>query len=610
MHRLVACRSRRSVSSAGASNARIFIVLAVACVATALGAPVQALGATTFQFAAKADYSTATKPVSVATGDLNGDGKRDLVVANEESNSVSVLLGNGDGTLKPKVDYAAGTAPASVALADVNGDKKPDLVVANRGAGTVSVLLGKGDGTFESGVEYATGAKPVSVATGDLNGDGKQDVVAANEESNSVSVLLGNGDGTFASKHDFATGTAPRAVALGDLNADGKQDIAVANLGSNSASILLGKGDGSFTSKQDFPTGTAPQASVLGDLNGDGKPDIATANATASTVSVLLNSSVPALEASPSLLSFPSQLFATKSAPQKVTVTNTGSAPLSISSVIVTGNFAASGCSGASLSPGASCSISVTFSPKGYGALKGEAAIATNAGSKAIKLTGTGLPPVPLVATGAVGEIAGTYATLTGTVVSQGPGSFYFEYGATKSYGSVTPTLPLSSSANAQQLAATLSLPPGASYHYRMVASNLAATINGTDQVFTIAPESPLLKLLKHGRLSSVLRHGLRLRVSGTSPGVITVKLRVDAQTARAAHLIPARSKRKTKVTVGSIRVTVAANRWKTVTVKFGKGAKHNLAALGRVKLTIVGTPLTFTGSAGSPTSIAASIRR
>jgi hypothetical protein len=233
-----------------------------------------------------------------------------------------------------------------------------------------------------------------------------------------------------------------------------------------------------------------------------------------------------------------------------------------------------------------------------------------NAGSKAIKLTGTGLPPAPRVTTGSVGEIAGTYVTFTGTVVSQGPGSFYFQYGTTRSYGSVTPTLPLSSSTGAQMLAATLSLAPGATYQYRLVASNLAATVYGVDQVFTIAPESPLLRLLKHGRLASVLQHGIRLRVSATSPATINLKLRVDAQTARAAHLISARNKRKTKVTVGAIRISVAANRWKTVTIKFGAAAKRDLIALGRLKLTISARGSTLNGVAGSPTNLTASIRR
>src|SRR5262249_40646042 len=203
-------------------------------------------------------------------------------------------------------------------------------------------------------------------------------------------------------------------------------------------------------------TGEGPVALALPDLGGDGKPDIVTANETESKVSVLLNSSVPALGVSPSSLAFPNQLFGTKSAAQKVTVTNSGSAALTISPPTVTGNFAASGCSGSPLvlAAGASCSLSVTFSPKGYGSLKGEVTIATNAGNKVIKLSGTGMPPAASVTTSPVGEIAGTYVTLNGTVISQGPGSFYFQYGTSPAYGETTPTLPLGSSSSAQLLAA------------------------------------------------------------------------------------------------------------------------------------------------------------
>jgi len=294
-------------------------------------------------------------------------------------------------------------------------------------------------------------------------------------------------------------------------------------------------------------------------------------------------------------------------------VTNSGSASLSISPPTVTGNFAASGCAGlpeGGLRAGASCSLSVTFSPKGYGSLKGEVTIATNAGNKVIKLSGTGLPPPASVTTGPVGEIAGTYVTLSGTVISQGPGTFYFQYGTGSAYGQATPTLPLGSSTSAQLLAATLSLSPGTTYHYRLVASNLAGTVYGADRLFTVPPEAPTIKLLRHGRLAALLRRGLRARVSDTSPAIIRVKVLVDARTARAARLIPAHSRRGAKVTVGSARVTVAANHGKTVTVKFGSAAKRKLAKLGRLKLTLTATPSTLNGVAGEATSVTTTVAR
>src|SRR5439155_808712 len=164
----------------------------------------------TFQPAA--NYAVGMAPVSVAVADFNGDGKLDLVVANDDvwdvsnltyTNGISVLLGNGDGKFQPAVSVGAGTSPRSVAVGDLNNDGKPDLVVANFISGDVSVLLGKGDGTFQAAVNYVAGIYPVSVVVSDFNGDGRPDLVVANEESDNVSVMLGKGDGTFQSAVNY-----------------------------------------------------------------------------------------------------------------------------------------------------------------------------------------------------------------------------------------------------------------------------------------------------------------------------------------------------------------------------------------------------------------------
>jgi hypothetical protein len=128
----------------------------------------------------------------VAIGDLDGDGTPDLAVANFFSNSVSVLLGNGDGTFQPRQNFATGVGPESVAIGDLDGDGTPDLATANSNfsASSVSVLLGNGDGTFQTRQDFATGLRPASVAIGDLDGDGTPDLAVANSNSNSVSVLL------------------------------------------------------------------------------------------------------------------------------------------------------------------------------------------------------------------------------------------------------------------------------------------------------------------------------------------------------------------------------------------------------------------------------------
>ena len=242
-----------------------------------------------FTVGVKLDFATGTNPRSVAIGDLNGDGKPDLVVANYVS-TVSVLLGDGAGGFGAKTDFATGPGPISVAIGDLNGDGKPDLVVANTTSNTVSVLLGNGAGGFGAKTDFATGSVPYSVAIGDLNGDGKPDLAVAND-SKTVSVLLGDGAGGFGARTDLATGGNPLSVAIGDLNGDGKLDLAVADFGSNTVLVLLGNGAGGFGAVSGFATGSGPYSVAIGDLNGDGKLDLAVANTFSNTVSVLLNTS-------------------------------------------------------------------------------------------------------------------------------------------------------------------------------------------------------------------------------------------------------------------------------------------------------------------------------
>jgi len=179
--------------------------------------------------------------------------------------------------------------PISVAVGDVNGDERPDLAVANSGGNTVSVLLGNGDGTFQSALTLTAGSYPDSVAVGDVNGDGRPDLVVANYYSNDVLVLLGNGDGTFQPALSFDAGTNPHSVAVRDVNGDGRPDLAVANAGSNNVSVLMSYGDGTFQPALSFGAGTYPISVAVGDFNGDGRPDLATANYNSNDVSVLIN---------------------------------------------------------------------------------------------------------------------------------------------------------------------------------------------------------------------------------------------------------------------------------------------------------------------------------
>ena len=245
----------------------------------------------TFQNAVNS--AVGTNPQSVTVGDFNGDGFLDLAVANSGSNSVSVLLGNGDGTFQTAVNYALGTntSPSSVTVGDFNGDGILDLAVADFGTNTVSVLLGKGDGTFEAAVNYAVDVNPISVTAADFNGDGKLDLAVANNGGNGyVSVLLGNGDGTFKKAVNYAAGSTLYTLAAGDLNGDGKMDLVVANSGGNSVSVLPGNGDGTFEPAVSYAVGPNPRSVAVGDFDEDGRMDLAVANANSSNVSILLQS--------------------------------------------------------------------------------------------------------------------------------------------------------------------------------------------------------------------------------------------------------------------------------------------------------------------------------
>ncbi len=258
-------------------------------------------------FKPKVDYTTGSVPVSVVEADFNGDGNLDLAVTNQADNSISLLFGNGSGGFStiagiPSV-LAAGHAPTALATGHFttatssNGSSIMDLAVANQNDNSVSIFLGNGNGTFQTRTDYATGAAPMYVATGDFNGDAITDLAIANNMDNTVSILFGQAgstgaaNGTFGGRVDYEAGTGPSSIAVADYNLDGIQDLAVADSGGNAVALLFGLTGGTFNVPFVLNAGNDPLSIFTADFDGNGTPDAAIANNASNTVSVILNNS-------------------------------------------------------------------------------------------------------------------------------------------------------------------------------------------------------------------------------------------------------------------------------------------------------------------------------
>jgi FG-GAP-like repeat/HYDIN/CFA65/VesB-like, Ig-like domain/FG-GAP repeat len=408
-------------------------------------------------FQAPLTYPVGSNPVAVQAGDFNGDGRVDLAVANADRNSIGILLGNGDGTFEPMVSYpVVGTgSPDSLAVADFNGDGRLDLVTCiydgSTAPGGVDVFLGNGDGTFQPALYYPAGVGPLAVAVGDFNNDGATDLAVANyygTSNSTLSILLGNGEGGFAPPVDYAAGAGPRSIAVGDFNNDGNLDLAVGDtLNMDRLSILLGKGDGTFAARTAVASGITSYAVVAADFNGDGNLDLAVGSSSSLTpvdvllgngngtflaplsftlgdgstlalgaadltgdglldlfgpsnapnsVAVLINAGpTPYVTLSATSVSFGAVPVGQVSGVMNVKLTNTGTLPLSVTSVTLGGiaprNFKARSTCG-TVGIGASCSIGLEFTPHAKGNARATVMIADNApGSpQTITLTGTG----------------------------------------------------------------------------------------------------------------------------------------------------------------------------------------------------------------------------
>ncbi|WP_139557192.1 FG-GAP repeat domain-containing protein [Methylotetracoccus oryzae] len=239
-------------------------------------------------FGTMSTAGTATRPHSIRVGDVNRDGNLDVVVANGFSASVSLLLGNGDGSLQPKQDFPVGRGPKTAELGDLNHDGHLDLVTANQNSRDISVRLGNGSGAFGELVTYPSAVEhPHEGALGDLNHDGKLDVAVVGNSSY-VAVRLGRGDGSFAAETTYATGNTLRSVVIADLNSDGYNDIATGNMGSRSISVLLNDRAGGFQPQVQYPAGGRVHSVRAADLDHNGSLDLVTANQTSNSISVLL----------------------------------------------------------------------------------------------------------------------------------------------------------------------------------------------------------------------------------------------------------------------------------------------------------------------------------
>jgi len=216
-------------------------------------------------------------PNGMATADLNADQKLDLaVVSGEAQGGVAVLFGNGEGGFDASgfSPYATGLTSLAVRIADLTRDAKPDLVTANRDSSTVSVLVNAGGGVFMAAIGYPAGEAPVDLTVGDFNRDNRLDVAVANRNSNSFSLLLGNGMGALGSPKSFPAGTFPSTIASGDFDGDNRLDVVVGNSLSYDVTVAFGDGSAGFPEERSFLGGTGPAGVAAALIDGDTRPDI------------------------------------------------------------------------------------------------------------------------------------------------------------------------------------------------------------------------------------------------------------------------------------------------------------------------------------------------
>jgi hypothetical protein len=240
------------------------------------------------QFDAGTTYPTGTRCANVQAADLDGDGLVDMVATNWQSDSISVLLGDGLGGFGVATNYPSGDKPWWVAVGDLDLDGAADLAVACGFSDAVAVHYGIGDGTFEPRVLVGTGDYPRACTIGDLNNDGEPDIISANINGNDLSVLLGLGSRTFDVPISIPAGRKPGMVMLDDLDGDGFADLVSTIRQDDELWIWRNSTFGWVESPQVLPTGNGTYAMAAGDLNGDGVKDLVTSNLINNSFSVFI----------------------------------------------------------------------------------------------------------------------------------------------------------------------------------------------------------------------------------------------------------------------------------------------------------------------------------
>lgn len=232
-------------------------------------------------------YPVGDSPGTVTMADFDGDGRLDVAVGNRMTRDVSILIGNGDGTLQPQVRYSTSAWPRALAAADLDNDQDIDLAAVT---GELTILLNEGAGTFAAPRHYRVGYMPSDLDVADFDSDGKLDIATANFWNGTVSVLLGNGEGGFRHESRIAVDESNlENIVAGDFTRDGNDDIVVVNGFWSTVSLLAGYGDGTFEPEQVFPGGSMQRALEAGDVDRDGDPDLFIAHLAADRVGLLVN---------------------------------------------------------------------------------------------------------------------------------------------------------------------------------------------------------------------------------------------------------------------------------------------------------------------------------